>query len=163
MFYNAAMQQHPEILEQIREGEFGTLREWMTRHIYQHGSKFTAEELIERITGGPIQNFTLYSISQEEILCAVSDLTTGNPMDQIIKGFRIAYTEEGKGHTVLFVHGYPLSRRIWDPQVHALSSNYRVIAPDLPGHGNSEPVSGPIFDGFLCRCIERSVGFDGHP
>ena len=54
-FYNAALQAHPEIPAQVRQGEFSTLRGWLTDNIYQHGSKFTAPELIERVTGGPIR------------------------------------------------------------------------------------------------------------
>ncbi len=53
-FYAAALQSHPEIPEQIRRGEFGALRGWLTEHIYQHGAKFTADELAQRVTGGPL-------------------------------------------------------------------------------------------------------------
>jgi carboxypeptidase Taq len=53
--YDAALQAHPEIPDQIRQGQFDTLREWLTGNIYRHGSKFTTAELIERITGGPLR------------------------------------------------------------------------------------------------------------
>jgi pimeloyl-ACP methyl ester carboxylesterase len=36
---------------------------------------------------------------------------------------------------VVLVHGSVVSRAIWRPQLRALSDAYRVIAPDLPGHG----------------------------
>jgi carboxypeptidase Taq len=39
---------------QMERGEFGALREWLREHVYRHGRKFTPEELIERVTGGPI-------------------------------------------------------------------------------------------------------------
>jgi carboxypeptidase Taq len=55
MFYEAALKAHPEIGQQITEGEFGTLHEWAKENIYRHGSKFTANELVERITGGPLR------------------------------------------------------------------------------------------------------------
>jgi pimeloyl-ACP methyl ester carboxylesterase len=51
--------------------------------------------------------------------------------------FQMAYTDEGKGRPVLFVHGYPLNRRMWSPQVSGLSSQFRILAPDLRGHGDS--------------------------
>ncbi|MBE9507821.1 MAG: carboxypeptidase M32, partial [Chloroflexi bacterium] len=35
-------------------GEFGTLHGWLKENIYQHGSKYTPSELIERVTGGPL-------------------------------------------------------------------------------------------------------------
>jgi carboxypeptidase Taq len=31
------------------------LRAWLTKNIYQHGSKFTTQELVQRATGNPIQ------------------------------------------------------------------------------------------------------------
>ncbi len=55
LFYAAALDDHPQIPSQIREGKFDTLRAWMTEHIYQHGSKFTADELVRQVTGGPIR------------------------------------------------------------------------------------------------------------
>ncbi len=51
LFYDAALQAHPEITSEIGEGKFNTLRNWLTENIYQHGSKFTADELIEQVTG----------------------------------------------------------------------------------------------------------------
>jgi len=36
---------------------------------------------------------------------------------------------------VLLVHGSVVSRKMWLPQLRDLSDTYRVIAPDLPGHG----------------------------
>ena len=54
-FYAAALQAHPEIPAEIAQGQFGALLGWLRTHIYQHGSKFTASELIERVTGGPLR------------------------------------------------------------------------------------------------------------
>ena len=53
-FYSQALQAHPEISDQIGQGQFDTLRGWLTENIYQHGRKYTEPELIERVTGGPI-------------------------------------------------------------------------------------------------------------
>ncbi len=53
-FYAAALRAHPEIPAEIGRGNFQPLRCWLTEHIYRHGSKFTAAELIERATGGPL-------------------------------------------------------------------------------------------------------------
>lgn len=54
-FYEAALQAHPEIPGEIRQGEFPTLHGWLKDNIYRHGSKYTASELVERITGGPMR------------------------------------------------------------------------------------------------------------
>ncbi|MEJ2732006.1 MAG: carboxypeptidase M32 [Anaerolineae bacterium] len=53
-FYQAALEEHPEISGEIQQGEFGTLHSWLKENIYRHGRKFTANELVERITGGPM-------------------------------------------------------------------------------------------------------------
>jgi carboxypeptidase Taq len=53
-FFAAAVAAHPAIPQQIASGEFGTLREWLRVNIYQHGSKLTAPEVVERATGGPM-------------------------------------------------------------------------------------------------------------
>ena len=60
-----------------------------------------------------------------------------------IKGVKIAYEESGEGLPVVFIHGFPLSRRMWTPQISALSGKYRVIALDLRGFGESDKPSGP--------------------
>ncbi len=50
-FFNAALKAHPDIPDQIRQGEFGTLHGWLRDNIYYLGSKFTTDELLERVTG----------------------------------------------------------------------------------------------------------------
>jgi carboxypeptidase Taq len=52
--YKAALAAHPEIPNQIKTGEYGTLLSWLQTNIYRHGSKFTADELIRRVTGKPL-------------------------------------------------------------------------------------------------------------
>ncbi len=50
-FFAAAIQAQPEIPAQIEQGQFDTLRGWLTENVYRHGSKFTAPELVQRATG----------------------------------------------------------------------------------------------------------------
>jgi 3-oxoadipate enol-lactonase len=47
------------------------------------------------------------------------------------------YTEKGTGRPLLLVHGFPLDSRVWQHQIDHLSGQYRVIAPDLRGFGQS--------------------------
>ncbi len=55
-----------------------------------------------------------------------------------INGVDLAYTDQGQGTPIVFVHGFPFSRVMWDPQVKVLSGQFRVIALDLRGHGESD-------------------------
>jgi carboxypeptidase Taq len=50
-FYEAATKANPEIPNQIPQGQFATLHGWLKENIYQHGSKFTANEIVTRATG----------------------------------------------------------------------------------------------------------------
>lgn len=51
MFYEAALKAHPEIPAEMRAGRFDVLLGWLRENIYRHGSKFTAAELVQRVTG----------------------------------------------------------------------------------------------------------------
>jgi 3-oxoadipate enol-lactonase len=48
--------------------------------------------------------------------------------------------ERGTGPALVLLHGFPLDCRVWDQQVAELSDEYRVIAPDLPGFGQSPSI-----------------------
>jgi carboxypeptidase Taq len=53
-FYEAACRACPGIPEETSTGKFASLHSWLKENIYQHGSKYTANEIIERATGGPL-------------------------------------------------------------------------------------------------------------
>jgi carboxypeptidase Taq len=53
-FFAKSVEAHPDIPALIAQGEFGTLHTWLKDNIYDPGSKFTAAELVERVTGGPL-------------------------------------------------------------------------------------------------------------
>ncbi|WP_337173455.1 alpha/beta fold hydrolase [Paludisphaera sp.] len=55
---------------------------------------------------------------------------------------RLAFSDVGSGPVVVLLHGFPLNRAMWDAQIRALAPNHRVIAPDLPGHGESPAPDG---------------------
>jgi carboxypeptidase Taq len=61
-FFEAAARAHPSIPDEIARGEFGTLRDWLRQNIYQHGRKFTPDELVQRATGNPlnVQSYVRY-------------------------------------------------------------------------------------------------------
>jgi pimeloyl-ACP methyl ester carboxylesterase len=49
-------------------------------------------------------------------------------------------TDKGTGTpAVILLHGFPLDSRMWAAQLEAISAKHRVLAPDLPGFGKSQP------------------------
>lgn len=54
-------------------------------------------------------------------------------------GASIHYDVVGSGPLVLFIHGFPLSRTLWEPTAERLAGEFTCILPDLRGHGASTP------------------------
>jgi pimeloyl-ACP methyl ester carboxylesterase len=76
---------------------------------------------------------------------------------------RLAYSDEGPGPAVVLLHGFPLGRGMWKDQTHGLGSIYRVIAPDLRGHGDSPAPEGDYtIDGMADDVVELldTLGLD---
>ena len=55
-----------------------------------------------------------------------------------VNGIDLAYSDEGHGASIIFLHAFPLNRTMWEPQVAGLKDRYRVITMDLRGHGESD-------------------------
>jgi pimeloyl-ACP methyl ester carboxylesterase len=55
----------------------------------------------------------------------------------------IAYRVLGEGSPVFLLHPFPVNHEFWLPMAQALSTRYRVILPDLRGHGGSGVGEGP--------------------
>jgi pimeloyl-ACP methyl ester carboxylesterase len=53
-------------------------------------------------------------------------------------GARIAYRETGTGPPLVLLHSAGFSHREFEPAVEGLSHRFRLVLPDLPGHGDSE-------------------------
>lgn len=54
--WDKAIEERPEIPEEISRGEFGALRGWLTEKVYRYGRKFEPSQLIEMATGEPLQS-----------------------------------------------------------------------------------------------------------
>src|SRR5271157_3764665 len=55
---------------------------------------------------------------------------------------KLAFSDTRNAPILVLLHGFPLSREMWVEQLASFGSLYRVIAPDLRGHGQSESPSG---------------------
>jgi carboxypeptidase Taq len=53
-FFDEAVKAHPEIPDQMKKGEFSTLLSWLRESIHRHGSRYYPDELVERVTGRPL-------------------------------------------------------------------------------------------------------------
>jgi 3-oxoadipate enol-lactonase len=63
-------------------------------------------------------------------------------MQAHINQIQYHYEDRGQGLPVVFLHGYPLSGAIWQPVFELLDGSYRLIAPDLRGHGSTQAPPG---------------------
>jgi pimeloyl-ACP methyl ester carboxylesterase len=74
---------------------------------------------------------------------------------------RLHYEASGEGERLLFIHGLGSSARDWENQVRYFSARYRVVTPDLRGHGRSDkppgPYSIPLFANDIAELI-RTLG-----
>lgn len=61
-----------------------------------------------------------------------------------VRGIKIGYDDAGQGTPLVLVHGHPFNRSMWQDQVSALRSQYRVIAPDLRGYGETTVTPGIV-------------------
>jgi 3-oxoadipate enol-lactonase len=68
-----------------------------------------------------------------------SETVAGELMETVarVRGIEIAYTDAGSGPVVVLLHGFPFDRSMWRGQVERLSHEFRVVAPDLRGHGGT--------------------------
>ena len=54
-----------------------------------------------------------------------------------VEGIKLHYLTAGHGPTVILLHGYTQTSRMWRPLIPKLVDKFTVIAPDLPGIGDS--------------------------
>ncbi len=71
----------------------------------------------------------------------------------------LAYSDDGHGPPIVFLHAFPLNRTMWKPQIAGLKDRYRVITVDLRGHGESD---APLWRYTLAGFAEDIKGLLGH-
>lgn len=71
------------------------------------------------------------------------------------KDWLIHYNEAGQGHPVVLLHGGGPGATGWSnyaPNIETLSQHFRVIAPDMPGWGDSDAVDFATLDHVEAAC-----------
>jgi pimeloyl-ACP methyl ester carboxylesterase len=101
--------------------------------------------------------------------CAALAAQAGAPSDAIVSrtaeagGVRIHYLTAGHGPAVILIHGYTQTSRMWRPIIPLLAEKFTVIAPDLPGIGDSEiPADGLDMKTAAIRihALAKSLGIE---
>jgi 3-oxoadipate enol-lactonase len=64
----------------------------------------------------------------------------------------LIYQDIGTGTPIVFIHGLGSKKEAWEPQ-HKLASDYRLIIPDLRGHGETELEQGLSIKNFALDII----------
>jgi pimeloyl-ACP methyl ester carboxylesterase len=80
-----------------------------------------------------------------------------------IEGVKLHYTMAGHGPALILLHGYAETSRMWNPIIPVLAGRFTVIAPDLPGIGDSGiPESGLDMKTAAVRihALARSLGVE---
>ncbi|MFF1612328.1 alpha/beta fold hydrolase [Amycolatopsis sp. NPDC058278] len=69
----------------------------------------------------------------------------------MIDGAQLAYLEAGSGSAIVLLHGNGGSSRDWNGVIPALATRNRVLAPDMPGYGESDRAGEPTPQEFARR------------
>jgi pimeloyl-ACP methyl ester carboxylesterase len=80
-----------------------------------------------------------------------------------VKGIKLHYLTAGQGPAVILLHGYTQTSRMWRPIIPLLADKFTVIAPDLPGIGESEiPADGLDMKSAAIRihALAKSLGVE---
>jgi pimeloyl-ACP methyl ester carboxylesterase len=78
-----------------------------------------------------------------------------------IDGVKLHYLTAGRGPALILLHGYAETSRMWRPIIPMLAKRFTVIAPDLPGIGDSAiPAKGLDMKTSVVRMhgLARSLG-----
>jgi len=62
----------------------------------------------------------------------------------LVNGIRIHYEVVGEGKPLVLAHGHGATLDVWQPQVDALATRYRIIVYDTRGHGRTDAPPDPL-------------------
>jgi pimeloyl-ACP methyl ester carboxylesterase len=79
-----------------------------------------------------------------------------------VPGGTLAYTAAGSGEPLLLIHGLGGTRQTWRHIIGPLAATHRVIAPDLPGHGDSDAPAGDYSLGAHAAALRDLLVALGH-
>lgn len=80
-----------------------------------------------------------------------------------VNGIRLNVATAGEGPAVVLLHGFPHTWRLWSDIIGPLSQQYRVIAPDLRGFGDSTRARDGYDVGALAADVEDMLDVLAEP
>jgi 3-oxoadipate enol-lactonase len=65
---------------------------------------------------------------------------SGTGLQLRLNNLKIGYTDDGPDNapTIVFIHGFPFDKSMWERQIDTLKDNFRVVSYDVRGHGESD-------------------------
>ena len=96
--------------------------------------------ILERMKIPFLLCFLFIGVSSKEALAQNLNFTEYKSLE--VNGINISYRDIGKGPTLILLHGFTGTGEAWNPFLEDLSGNFRLIVPDLRGHGHSYNPSG---------------------
>ena len=99
-----------------------------------------------KLTGEPRRRLAslggLWRVTGALLLCAATSASAwaAEPVaarDAEVQGVKLHYLTSGHGAPLLLLHGYAETSLMWRPLMPSLAERFTVIAPDLPGIGDS--------------------------
>jgi len=94
---------------------------------------------------------------------AQSDESSVGSRSATVDGIKLHYLTAGRGPTVILLHGYTQTSRMWKPIIPLLAKKFAVVGPDLPGIGESDiPRDGLDMKsaGIRIHSLAKSLGVD---
>ena len=90
------------------------------------------------------------------LFALVSSVAFAAPLSAAsVDGMAVHSSALGTGETIVFVHGWTCDSSSWEGQISSFANDYRVIALDLPGHGQSQsPPDGKFSLDLFARAVE---------
>jgi pimeloyl-ACP methyl ester carboxylesterase len=90
-----------------------------------------------KLKAGVVLSFVLAATA-----AAMSQTKTGSNVIEsrfgVVDGIKIHYLTAGHGPAVILLHGYTQTSRMWRPLIPKLTDKFTIVAPDLPGIGDSD-------------------------
>jgi pimeloyl-ACP methyl ester carboxylesterase len=79
----------------------------------------------------------------------------------LFENITVTYSDTGQGQTVVLLHGYLVTKEVWQKVAEMLSFKFRVLAVDLPGHGDSGVAGEKHTMEFLAETVRAVINHAG--